>query len=107
MSLSERRSAILEHLCTVRQDTLANLAQRFRVSERTIRYDLEALTLNHPIDTVRGNGGGIRVADWYRLNRRTLAPEQVKLLKRIAPALKGEDLIVLNSIISQFGQYSQ
>ena len=107
MSPGERRSAILAHMCTVRQDTVANLAHMFNVSKRTIRYDLEELTLNHPIETVQGNGGGVRVADWYRLDRKTLAPEQMALLKKLAPTLEGKEQSILNSIISQFGLYSR
>ena len=40
MGPSERRRAILEHLCQKRFDTTKNLAELFGVCERTIRNDL-------------------------------------------------------------------
>ena len=106
MSPNERRQRLIEVLCQRRQDTMANLAEEFGVNERTIRRDIEALTLSYPLDTVCGRyGGGVKVADWYRLNRKTLTPEQAALLKKLAPSLQGDDLTVMNSIISQFAPY--
>lgn len=107
MNAGDRRAEILSHLSSVRQSTVSDLAQKFDVSKRTIRYDIETLTLTAPIETVQGNGGGIRILDWYRHDRKTLAPEQVSLLKKLAPTLKGQELTVLNSILTQFGQYSR
>ena len=106
MSPSERRQLLLEVLCRRRQETTENLASEFGVNERTIRRDVEKLTLSYPLETVRGRyGGGIRVADWYRLSRKTLSPEQAALLKRLAPTLQGQDLATMNSILSQFAPY--
>lgn len=64
---------------------------------------IDALTLSYPIETVRGRyGGGVKVSDWYHPTRRTLCPEQVALLKKMATSMSGSDLVTLNSIISQF-----
>lgn len=106
MRPNERRAAILEALCIRRQDTIANLAKEFGVNEKTIRRDIEELSCSYPIETVRGRyGGGVKVMDWYHQNRKTLSPEQAALLKKLAPRLKGHDLEVMNSIISQFAPY--
>ena len=70
LKANERRQKILEILCVRRQETMENLAQEFNVTTRTIRNDIEELTLAHPIETVRGRyGGGVRVADGYYLGR--------------------------------------
>lgn len=75
MTPSERREAILNVLCKRRQDTVENLAHEFGVSVRTIKYDIEELTLAHPIETVRGRyGGGVKVAEGYYLGRKYLKP---------------------------------
>lgn len=104
MRPNERRAAILDALCIRRQDTIANLAEEFGVNEKTIRRDIEELSCSYPIETVRGRyGGGVKVADWYHRDRKTLSPEQVALLKRLAPGLEGQDLATLNSIINTFG----
>lgn len=104
MTAMERREAILDVLCQRKHDQIKNLAEEFGVSERTIRTDIEVLSCSYPIETVRGRyGGGVKVADWYHRDRKTLSPEQVALLKRLAPGLKGQDLATLNSIINTFG----
>lgn len=54
MGPSERRRAILEHLCQKRFDTTKNLAELFGVCERTIRNDLVVLTCSYPIETSFG-----------------------------------------------------
>ena len=57
----ERRQKILEVLCLRRHDTYRNLAHEFNVSTGTIRRDIVVLTCSYPIETVRGNYGGVRV----------------------------------------------
>lgn len=103
MSVNERRQAIWHALCQRRKETVKQLAVEFGVSPRTIRYDIEALTLSYPLETVRGRyGGGVKLADWYHPTRKTLCMEQMALLKRMAISLDSDDLTVMNSIISQF-----
>ena len=103
MNQVERRNAIKEILFSDRNAQIQNLADRFGVSVRTIKYDIEALTCSYPIETVRGRyGGGVKVSDWYHPGRNTLSPKQMDLLKKLAPTLDGDDLAVMNSIISQF-----
>ena len=48
MKANERRQALLEHLCEVRQSTLENLAFHFSVSQSTIRRDVLELSLSYP-----------------------------------------------------------
>ena len=85
MGASERRRAILEVLCQRRQDTRENLAHEFGVSLRTISNDIDELSRTYPIITTRGKyGGGIKVLDGYRLDRKYLNPAQQHLLKRLA-----------------------
>ncbi len=103
MTPSERREAILNVLCKRRQDTVENLAHEFGVSVRTIKYDIEELTLAHPIETVRGRyGGGVKVAEGYYLGRKYLKPNQQELLKKLSEQLSGNDLEVMNSILRDF-----
>lgn len=105
MTANERKEALLNVLCERREDKICNLAIEFGVCERTIRRDLLELGCSYPIETVKGNGGGVRVADWYHRGRKTLSPEQAALLKKLAPSLEGHDLEVMNSILNQFAAY--
>ena len=102
MTPSERREAILRVLCQRRQDKIDNLAEEFGVSVRTIKNDIEELTLAHPIETVRGRYGGVRVADGYYVGRNYLKPKQQELLKKLQSTLQGDDLEVMNSILRDF-----
>ena len=103
MRANERRMAIWNALQARRSDTIANLVTEFGVSERTIRYDIEELTLSYPIETVRGrHAGGVKVSDWYQPARRTLNPVQIEALQRLAAAASPDDRVALNSILLQF-----
>ena len=103
MGAAERRQQILDLLCQRRRETTSNLAEELGVSERTIRRDVEMLTLRYPIETVCGRyGGGVRIADWYYQGRRRLTPRQTALLRRLALNLQGEDLEDMNQILTHF-----
>ena len=103
MGAAERRQLILDLLCQRRKETIPNLAAELGVSERTIRRDVEMLTLRYPIETVCGRyGGGVRMADWYQQGRQRLTPRQTALLRRLAAGLQGEDLEDMKQILTQF-----
>lgn len=99
----ERRQKLLEVLCQRRHDTCANLAHEFDVSVETIRRDITYLTCSYPVETVSGgHNGGVRVAEWFHLDRRSLTADELELLKRLGQLLHGRDLETLNLIITQF-----
>ena len=103
MDAVERRQQILELLCQRRKNTMQNLAAELGVSERTIRRDVEILTRSYPLETVCGRyGGGVRVAEWYHLDRQRMSPRQTALLRRLAADLRGEDLEVMEQILLKF-----
>ena len=78
---NDRHQKIINLLCQRRSDTVQNLAADLGVCERTIRRDIEELTLTYPLETVRGRyGGGVRVADWYFQDRPKLSPKQLSLI---------------------------
>ena len=47
-------------------------------------------------------GGGIKVLDGYRLDRKYLNPAQQHLLKRLAKTLSGQDRDIMESILRDF-----
>ena len=98
----ERRQKILETLCLRRHDTYGNLAHEFNVSTGTIRRDIVVLTCSYPIETVQGGHGGVRVAEWFHLDRRMLNAEEIALLRRLGESLDGHDREMLNRIIAVF-----
>ena len=102
MTASERRRRILEKLCVRRHDTRENLAVEFDVSERTIERDVLTLSLDYPVYTLQGNGGGIYVEDWYRLDGKYLSDEQSELLEALLMLLSGKQAEVMQSILKEF-----
>lgn len=108
MGPNERRMEIMEVRCYRRQDTMKNLANEFGVSIRTIRNDIDYLSLSYPLETIRGRyGGGVRVMDGFYMNRKYLKPEQQKLLERLSVSLTGSDLNVMESIFKDFALSKQ
>ena len=98
----ERRQKILEILCLRRHETTENLAHEFNVSWETIRRDITVLTCSYPVETVQGSHGGVRVADWFHLDRRSLNSDEITFLRRLERQLDGADRKMLNRIITLF-----
>ena len=98
----ERRQRILEVLCLRRHETTDNLAHEFNVSRETIRRDITALTCSYPVETVRGGHSGVRVADWFHLDRRALNSDEITFLRKLEGQLDGGDREMPNRIIVQF-----
>ena len=103
MTASERRNAILEDLCARRFEKVSNLAFQYGVTTRTIRNDILILSLEYPIYTAKGNGGGIYVDKNYRLGNVYLKSEQQELLERLLPGLNDKDAKVMKTILKTFG----
>jgi len=76
MTATERRSEIMRILISRRHVTMVHLAGEFGVRRGAIVNDITALTSEYPIETVRGNGGGVRLPDWYRPHSNTLTANQ-------------------------------
>ena len=101
----ERRQKILEILCLRRHGTCSVLAHEFHVSTETIYRDITILTCDYPIETAQGgHGGGVKVADWFHLDRRTLNCNQITFLRQLAAQLDEGDREKLNRIIVQFSR---
>lgn len=104
MSANERRMAIWNTLCMQRQVTIGFLAEKYGVSTRTIRYDVEVLSRSYPIETRAGKNGGVRVADWFQPGNDILMPEQMDLLLKLQSEMDGNDAIMMRDIIAALGQ---
>ena len=101
MRANERRQAIWHTLCSRRHVTIAYLADEYKISRSTVRDDVDILSLSYPIVTIRGNGGGIKVADWYQPGEQLLSEAQMDLLLRISKTLSGKDAQIMSSIITK------
>jgi len=99
----ERRIEIMRILSVRRRETMGCLAVELGVTTRTIRTDITVLTADYPLETQRGNGGCVKIPDWYHPNRHILSQEHQRVLAQLAP--KGdayEQQTVLN-ILAEYG----
>ena len=96
----------MDLLCDRRYETANNLAALFGVTARTIRNDITALSCTYPIQTICGRYGGIQVASWYHPYRQELSPQQEALLRKLMVCLEGEDLTVMESILTKFARHT-
>ena len=104
MSASERREEIIRILVGRRFATMPRLANEFRVSRMTIIRDILALTAKYPIETVQGNGGGVKLADWYRPCRNQFSQEQQRVLtSAIEKADDPYEAEILQQILEAYG----
>lgn len=96
LETSERRMTILKILCRRRHETIGNLAQEFEVSERTIRRDIESLSLTEPIYTRTGRyNGGIYVVAGYSMYRMYFKPEELEVMNKILRHINhGKELLL-------------
>ena len=101
---SERRQMILEYLLEHRETTRFELSNHFNVSLRTIERDILILSCSYPIITIQGGGGGIKIADGYRLGMKYLSESQAALLEQLSETLSGKDLEIMQSILKLFSK---
>jgi len=83
----DRLIGILTVLLQNNRVTAQTLADKFEVSRRTIGRDIDALCVaGIPIITHQGVGGGIAIADGYKLDKSVLTKDE---LMGIIAAIKG------------------
>lgn len=83
----DRLMGILTVLLQNDSVTAPQLAERFEVSRRTISRDIEALCqAGIPVVTRQGGGGGISIAEGFKIDKSVLTREE---LSEIIAALKG------------------
>ena len=98
-SVEERRAEIMRILEGRRHETMANFACHFGVSIRTIGYDIDSLTDLHPIETVRGNGGCVKLMEGKRIYQNILSEEQQETLIEIIPLIEKKQAKVMKELL--------
>lgn len=103
MTPSERRAEIMKILTARRRETMGRLANELHVTSRTIRSDVIALTVDYPLETQRGNGGCVKVADWYHPHRNILSCEQQHVLSELVGICDAHQANVINQMLAEYG----
>lgn len=88
---ADRLMGILAVLLRHERVTAPYLAKKFEVSRRTVSRDIDALCrAGIPIVTIPGSGGGISIAEGYKMDKTLFTPSE---LKAIFAGLRGLDSI--------------
>ncbi len=103
MMLNERRAEIMRILTARRRETMGCLANELNVTSRTIRTDITALMVDYPLETLRGNGGCVKVADWYHPHRNLLNEEQQRTLSQLMESATEQQAEVLREMLVEYG----
>lgn len=97
MTAAERRQAIAHVLSLRGFETMSNLAMEFHVSERTVRRDVEALSLSEPLYTQAGRyGGGVYMMRGHKPNRPAVGEAEAIALCRILDGMEKGDISALD-----------
>lgn len=84
MGTTERIFEMMKYLCQVRHATMPALAEKFGVSTRTIKRDIDELGYLIPLETKTGRyGGGVYIMDDYKWDKAYMSEEDISLLIKI------------------------
>lgn len=99
MGTAERRRMIMRALCRRGHETITNLAAEFGVSERTIRRDIEILSLSEPVYTQQGRyGGGVYVMAGHRIDQQYMNPLQTQVIEKVIRLAAEKQQCVLQDV---------
>ena len=102
MTAYERRKAIMQILRLRKYEKVDNLAFQFSVTPRTIKRDIEILSLTESIYTRQGKyGGGIYYDDFEE--KATPTAQKIALLNKLKNYCSAEELKTLRRIIKDYG----
>jgi predicted DNA-binding transcriptional regulator YafY len=95
----DRLIGIITILMQHEKITAPELAERFEVSRRTIIRDVEDISkAGIPITTIQGYGGGISIADGYKIDKALFTQEEIQT---ILSGLKGMDSVSKTSYFNK------
>ena len=103
MSANERRAEIIKILEGRRSEQVKNLAFQLGVSVRTIKNDILVLTAEYPIETVRGNGGCVRLNQNYHTYQNRLTQKQQELLISLMSTLDEPNADIIRELLRAQG----
>ncbi|MFW6678300.1 HTH domain-containing protein [Lacrimispora sp. AGF001] len=77
----DRLIGIITILLQKEKTTIAQLAERFEVSGRTIQRDIDHICkAGIPIVSMQGYGGGLSIAEGYKINQTILTQEELSVI---------------------------
>ena len=106
MTALERREQIMQNMVIRREEKIANLALEFGVSERTIRNDIEVLACSYPIETVRGNGGGVFLDKNYHPYKMAISMKNAEILAGLKEKVNEDEWRIIEGLLKEYSSLS-
>ena len=103
MTAIERRIEMLNILAERREEKISNLADEFNVCVRTIKYDIEILSRDHPIETVVGRYGCVRMMPGCRIYQNDISIQQQEFLLSLAEKVDASEKTLLLQLLRSHG----
>ena len=104
MTANERRNEILNILAETKRTTVPELMMDLHASRSTVMRDIDVLSCSYPIETIQGNGGGVRVMEGERIYRRALNRKEESFLLNLLPGLQTEEREIAEGILRAFSK---
>lgn len=105
MRASKRQAEIMRTLRIGAITKISYLAEKFHVSERTIRRDIVVLIANHfPIITVQGCCGGVMLMDHVNPHRDIFTWEQNESLREMHETASAKHQKVIAELLNSYGK---
>lgn len=102
----ERRMAIIKCIYDKHIVTMDYLAKEFDVTVRTIRRDIEYLSISYPLETIRGRyGGGVKIIDESHWSVKYLDTEEIQVLEEVKGCLPSRKVVIIENILKKFALY--
>jgi predicted DNA-binding transcriptional regulator YafY len=86
-----------------RKENIKDLACQLGVSVRTVKYDVEALMTEYPIETARGHGGCVMLPSGFREYKGDITVEQQNALLSAISVLDKAQAKVLCELLHAHG----
>ena len=106
MTATERREEIMRIMVARREESMQVLARELGVTDRTIRNDILVLTAKYPLDTVRGNGGGVRLDKSYHPYRNTMSRQQTETILNLKDRVSEDEWAVLEQLLREHSHWA-
>jgi len=103
----ERQAEIIRILMGRKKETISQLAAELEVSVCTIYRDIDALSVDYPLHTQQGHGGGVTLMDWHHPHKNLFSQEQNRVLNELLSVANGHQADVLRGLINAYGTTNQ
>ena len=103
MRIRERQDEIIRILRGRKTETVPRLAQQLGVSRNTIYRDIGQLSIDYPLITQQGNGGGVTLLELNNPYKNIFSREQQQVLTELLTVANKRQAEVLTGMLEAYG----